>query len=346
MQVFLQRVFAQVVREKKKPRSEPVTVVHHIQLRVLVCLQIQIHIEQLISVAASSSSTLAHLRVIHLAHQLTFALVQDLKSADLFKSATVLSSSLVSGSNSTLSNTVAAMLDQSFEELFVPYIEAAKYLDKECTCLNELYASYLLRFLTWHVRVAPLLLWGTQSPGVFSTDSPAWLRARMEQKEQNKGKPSTTKTVFDKFVNQIASATTAQSAGSSSTSPALGSATNANKAQQQQQQTDGPSSLASIKALMKLPSTGQVTSSDSNHSSNPVAALNLTPVDGALSLNTSERMLRWHAEAVGRMVDLSAPGDVCVLFGPHPHRESSWPVLTAEHPTGTVQRMLSRSCAS
>lgn len=85
--------------------------------------------------------------MIHLAHQLTFALVQDLKSTELLKS-----SAGFGFASSNLSNTVAAMLDQAFEELFVPYIEASKYLEKESTCLNELYASYLLRFLTWHVR--------------------------------------------------------------------------------------------------------------------------------------------------------------------------------------------------
>lgn len=32
--------------------------------------------------------------------------------------------------------------------------------------------------------------------------------------------------------------------------------------------------------------------------------------DGELSLETSERMLGWHAEALGRMVELSPAGDV------------------------------------
>jgi hypothetical protein len=32
--------------------------------------------------------------------------------------------------------------------------------------------------------------------------------------------------------------------------------------------------------------------------------------DGVLGLEMAERMLRWHAEAVGRVVELSSTGDV------------------------------------
>lgn len=83
---------------------------------------------------------------------MTFALVQDLKSIDLFKVSS--STTLLLGTGAPqMSNSVAAMLDSAFEELFVPYLESARYLDKEANTLNELYASYLLRFLTWHVSV-------------------------------------------------------------------------------------------------------------------------------------------------------------------------------------------------
>lgn len=36
--------------------------------------------------------------------------------------------------------------------------------------------------------------------------------------------------------------------------------------------------------------------------------------DGALDLGVAEKMLKWHAEAVGRMVELSAAADVSVFF--------------------------------
>lgn len=113
------------------------------------------HIEQLITTAADSSSSLANLRILHLAHQMTFALVQDLKSIDLFKVSSSATLLLLGTGAPQMSNSVAAMLDSAFEELFVPYLESARYLDKEANTLNELYASYLLRFLTWHVSVLP-----------------------------------------------------------------------------------------------------------------------------------------------------------------------------------------------
>ncbi len=37
-------------------------------------------------------------------------------------------------------------------------------------------------------------------------------------------------------------------------------------------------------------------------------------VDGFLKLPTAEEVLRWHAEAVGRVVELSQPGQVYVLW--------------------------------
>ena len=38
--------------------------------------------------------------------------------------------------------------------------------------------------------------------------------------------------------------------------------------------------------------------------------IQVDPNDGLLKLEVAERMLRWHAEAVGRMVELSTPSDV------------------------------------
>lgn len=46
---------------------------------------------------------------------------------------------------------VGAMLEVAMEELFVPYMEGTRYLDKEAKSVTELYASKLLRFTNWHV---------------------------------------------------------------------------------------------------------------------------------------------------------------------------------------------------
>ena len=43
------------------------------------------------------------------------------------------------------------MLDHAMEELFVPYMEGNRYLEKEGKSLTELYAGKLLRFTNWHV---------------------------------------------------------------------------------------------------------------------------------------------------------------------------------------------------
>ena len=34
------------------------------------------------------------------------------------------------------------------------------------------------------------------------------------------------------------------------------------------------------------------------------------PADGVATLQMAERMLKWHAEAIGRVVELSSPSDV------------------------------------
>lgn len=50
------------------------------------------------------------------------------------------------------------MLEQSTEELFVPYMEGTRYLEKESKSLTELYAGKLIRFTNWHVSPPPSTL--------------------------------------------------------------------------------------------------------------------------------------------------------------------------------------------
>lgn len=40
------------------------------------------------------------------------------------------------------------------EELFVPYTEGQRYLEKESRCLVQLYSNYLEAFTKYHVRLA------------------------------------------------------------------------------------------------------------------------------------------------------------------------------------------------
>ena len=43
------------------------------------------------------------------------------------------------------------MLDQSLEEMFIPWLEGSRYLDSESKNLVELYAGLLSRFTRYHV---------------------------------------------------------------------------------------------------------------------------------------------------------------------------------------------------
>jgi hypothetical protein len=65
---------------------------------------------------------------------------------------------------------VSVMLDQALEELFVPYMEGTRYLEKEGKSLTELYAGYLLRFMNWHVSLRLVSLESSFRAGDVSAD--------------------------------------------------------------------------------------------------------------------------------------------------------------------------------
>ena len=107
-------------------------------------------------------------------HKETSTLVEDLKTYELPstmpKSPIEGSSSGVNGSSDfkrSISGTssaggvpatatgasISAMLESAMEELFVPYVEGQRYLEKESKSLSELYASFLTNFTRYHVGV-------------------------------------------------------------------------------------------------------------------------------------------------------------------------------------------------
>lgn len=105
----------------------------------------------------------------------------------------------------------------------------------------------------------------------------------------NKAKPSNT--IFDRVVNQL---TTAAHQASNNTAPP----------------TPEPHADPSrLDRLMKL-------SGLANIAKEKIIGEDVGPEqmfeegDGELDLGVAEKMLKWHAEAVGRMVELSALGDV------------------------------------
>jgi exocyst complex component 5 len=94
-------------------------------------------------------------------HQQTTRLVEDLKNFELpaviprspvdQTDFTRQLSSTAAGSVAT-AVTVSAMLETAMEELFVPYTEGQRYLERESKSLSELYASFLTNFTRYHVR--------------------------------------------------------------------------------------------------------------------------------------------------------------------------------------------------
>ncbi|TFY78720.1 hypothetical protein EWM64_g5290 [Hericium alpestre] len=218
MQVFLQRVFAQ---------------------------SIQGHMEGLLNRAAAMSD-LAFLRVLQLVHIQTSLLVEDLKAYEVptmaSRSSSEFSRSLTGGSAAgaptSTTATISTMLETAMEELFVPYTEGARYLERETRSLGELYTQYLLAFTRYH------------------------------EKTLQKGKSS----MFDRMMGQL---------GSTGTS--------------------GPSSTAAS-AFMRFGGMG-------DRNQDKPAEEPIREEDGLLSVDTAETMLKWHAEAIGRCVELSPAND-------------------------------------
>ncbi|KAK0468124.1 exocyst complex protein [Desarmillaria tabescens] len=223
MQVFLQRVFAQSIQQ---------------------------HMEQLLH-RSNTMSDLSYLRILQMVHVQASNLVEDLKVYELptvsartpyevteFRRSIIGSTS----SGSTTSTTVSTMLETAMEELFVPYTEGQRYLERESRSLGALYAALLSNFTRYHEKT-------------------------------QKGKSS----VFDLVVNQLsAAAQTTSTSGVSTTSAQAAS------------------------AILKFGGIDR-----SQDSEEPVRE-----EDGQLSVDIAEKMLKWHAEAIGRCVELSPSNDV------------------------------------
>ena len=132
--------------------------------------------EQLLT-RAGNMSDLAFLRILQLTHAQTSLLVEDLKGYDVpsvtprspaqnigfSRSLAGASSATTSGAASTA---ISSILETAMEELFVPYTEGQRYLERESKNLAELYSGYLSTFARYHVGVilllpSPLTLSGT-----------------------------------------------------------------------------------------------------------------------------------------------------------------------------------------
>lgn len=119
--------------------------------------------EQLLT-RAGNMSDLAFLRVLQLTHAQTSLLVEDLKGYDVPTATprspapnTGFSRSLAGASSATTSvagsTVISSILETAMEELFVPYTEGQRYLEREGKNLVELYSGYLSAFARYHASV-------------------------------------------------------------------------------------------------------------------------------------------------------------------------------------------------
>ncbi|KAF1808932.1 exocyst complex component Sec10 [Eremomyces bilateralis CBS 781.70] len=89
---------------------------------------------------ASSISSLAFLRSLQAARGYIGALVDSMKSHGLTEHP------------EPVTPQIAAVLDQQLDELFVPYFIGSSYIEREKKNLDELYASLLFKYTTYHSR--------------------------------------------------------------------------------------------------------------------------------------------------------------------------------------------------
>ncbi|WVO14134.1 hypothetical protein L204_101765 [Cryptococcus depauperatus] len=259
MQGFLQRIFAQVLQQ---------------------------HLESLVG-KASVISTLAVLRILHLAHSICSSLVEDLKAFDSILAAPSIKTPLAASSNSNNwgngPGMLSAFLDHALEELYVPWLEGNRYMESESKNLVELYAGLLSRFTRYHETV---------------------LHA----------KPN---SLLNKVVYQLSQSGAAASGSTAQAAAAISKYANL--------------FTSSSLAQKDLPFTAQKKSlqmQTASGSGTGTPSLKLTPqtlqadlvnkgleegtweADGVPTVAMVERMLKWHAEAVGRCVELSSSGEV------------------------------------
>lgn len=256
LQVFLQRVFAQVIQQ---------------------------HIERLVE-RASTISTLAFLRTLHLTHSMCASLVDNLKSYEGTLGVGVAGPSKLADS---ATGPLAALLDQALEEIYVPWLEGTRYLDCESKNLVELYGGLLSRFTRYHEMVLKA--------------KPNSLLDRVVGQVPTVQATAAISKYANLFTNTITSSAT--------------SAFSSDKAKMPEKPTRSLSRM-SVQGLTPRTSLSRHDSQRANGSAETPTE-RLDPVDGLIGVPMAERMLRWHAEAIGRVVELSPsaemPKNVMVL---------------------------------
>ena len=88
---------------------------------------------------ANTISSLAFLRSLQAARSCISTLVEDLKTHGL------------TAHPEAISSQITVILDQQFDDLFVPYFIGSSYIERERRSLDELYSSLLFKFTIFHV---------------------------------------------------------------------------------------------------------------------------------------------------------------------------------------------------
>ncbi|CAO1615975.1 unnamed protein product [Sympodiomycopsis kandeliae] len=246
---------------------------------------------------------LSFLRVLQMARSMSLALISDLKVYDFrgpgrgpSKGEASPSLGILNGASDSNEGghthsgyPLLHMLESSVEEIYVPYMEGQKYLERETKSLTELYAAYLAKFTQYH-------------------------------RQTHKVK---TSTIFDRVRAAAGgssnSATSGTAAGASSSSGVAQGST-ASGGAQAPAKSSAFSKLSGFVDRARGATNAQTAQASIAEDANAeIVAGDGTPVgsgeqveenDGELSLTVAERMLRWHAEAIGRCIDLSNPSEV------------------------------------
>ncbi|KAH8084591.1 exocyst complex component Sec10-domain-containing protein [Filobasidium floriforme] len=245
---------------------------------------IQQHLETLFARAAVQG-TLALLRMLRLTHSQCSVLIEDLKQYDFsgFGGEANTTVSVTTDRRTGVSTTVtlASMLDTAMEEMFSQYIEGGRYLELEGKWMAIAYKDLAHKYQRFH-------------------------------ETQIKSKPG---NLLDRVVDKLSTNT-----GSSGVVPAAPSATSsATSAAAAWLHRYGGNALTGVTGSKDI--TRSTTPAQSGASS-PVTARNaagqqphqngtegLNQADGVVKLEIIEKFLRIHAEAVGRVVELSVGGE-------------------------------------
>ncbi|KAG5439852.1 hypothetical protein PCANB_000134 [Pneumocystis canis] len=210
--------------------------------------QIQIRLEEVIKYA-ELNSTLAYLRVLQATHSSLTNLVEYLKSFE--------QTSMLSDLSNESPNLASYVLEQCLNDLFVPYLEGSRYIEKEKKSLHELYNSFLYKFSAYH-----------------------------SQKKALKNS-----TMLDRVVSRFQAATM-------STQSTLASG----------RDNDGNSTVeqGSVQMLFRLAGLERSNINKERKEKNEFKSedFEITENDGKSSFECINKILKWNAEAIGRVVEL------------------------------------------